>query len=115
MCEVGQKVAGLFVANDRADRQLDDHVTAMLTRAVRSHSVLAAAGAPVALKLEVIQRVQTFRSEDEYRSATSAVTAGRAATGNIFFAAKGDTAVAAVTGLDADRRLIDEHRCLIYC
>src|SRR5262249_40907746 len=59
--------------------------------------------------LQVVERVQPVGGDDVDRSAASAVAARRAAFGDIFLAAKGDTSVAAVAGFHADGRLIDEH------
>src|SRR5581483_3099982 len=83
---------------------------AVLSRAVRSHAVLAASAAPVALRLQVIERIQPSSGDDIDRSAAPAVAPGGAAFGDVLLAAEGDAAVPAVAGLHADGGLIDEHR-----
>jgi hypothetical protein len=71
--------------------------------------VLAAARFPIALKLEVIERVQAPRGDDPDRSTRTAVAAGRAAFRDELLASKGDAAFPAVSGFDANGGLVDEH------
>ena len=107
--EVRKDFVRVFVADDGADRQLDEDVFARETRAVRAHSVLAAARAPFALELEMVERVQTPGPDDVDRPAASAVAAGGSAFRDVLLTPEGDASIAAVAGFDADRRLIDEH------
>ena len=107
--EVGDDFLRCFVANDRSDRQLDGDVIAVVSGAVRAHAVLAAAGFPLALKLQVVERVQAPRGDDPDRSARAAVAAGRAAFRDELLAPKSDAAFPAVSGFDANGGLVDEH------
>src|SRR5438128_67609 len=109
LCEIGEQVASLLVADDGADRQLDDNISPVFAGAIGAHAVLAPARAPVALELEVIERVEPLRSDNVDGTAAAAIAAGGAAFGDEFLSAKGDAAVPAVTSFDVDGRLIDEH------
>ena len=109
MRQVGDELAGRFVADDGADRQLDGDVVAVVSGAVGAHAVLAAARLPFALKLQVVERVEAARGNDPDRSARAAVAAGRAALRDELLASKGNTAFPAVSGFDANGGLVDEH------
>ena len=102
-------LVGHFVADDGADRELDGDVFAVVARAVRAHAVLTATAFPLALKLQVVEGVVAFGPDDPHGSAGAAVAARGAAFRHELLAAEGDTTMAAITGLYADRRLIDEH------
>src|ERR1051326_849404 len=111
--QLRDQLAAVLVANHGADRKLDGDVFAMRARAVRAHAVLSASRFPLALKLEVIKRIESLRRLHVDRSAVAAVTAGRAALRYELFSAERDASVAAVAGLHSDACVIDEHRLFL--
>jgi hypothetical protein len=73
--------------------------------------MLAPATLPLALKLEVVEGVELPGSDDPYGAAYPAIAARGAPFGNELLAPECDAPVPAVTGFDANGRLIDEHHC----
>ena len=106
---IGKQIARFFVTNDGSNWKLDDDVIAVLARTIGAHAVLSAAGAPLALKLEVVESVQASRSDDVDRSAGSSVAARGTAFGDVLLAAERHTPIPTVAGFHADSGLVDEH------
>ncbi len=69
----------------------------------------SALGLVFGIEAEMNQRVVPLAGFHDHISALAAVAAGRAAARNIFFAAEGHAAVAAVPRLHSNFRLIDKH------
>jgi hypothetical protein len=109
--EVVDQLAGGFVVNDRADRDLQDDIFALAASAVRAFAVAAALGLVLRVVAKMDQSVVALAGFDDDVSAAAAISAGRAAARNKLLAAKGHAAVSAVAGLDLDSCLIDEHAC----
>src|ERR1019366_4147575 len=107
--EVGDEIAGGFVADYGTDRKIDRDVVSVKARAVRAHAVLAAAGFPLAPELQVVERVEPLGGDDPNRAPLAAVATGWAAFRHELLAPESNTAFAAVSGLDLDGCLIDEH------
>ena len=109
LSQVGDHVAGDLVTDDRPYRQLDRDVGAGVAGHPRAHTVLAAPRFPLALELEVVKRVEAPGRDDEHGSAAAAVSTGWAASGDELFAPERDASGPAVSGLDLDGGLVDEH------
>ncbi len=76
---------------------------------VRAFAVASALRLVFGIEAEMHQRVMPLAGFHDHVSALAAVAARRSAARNIFLAAKGHAAIAAVAGLDPNFCLIDEH------
>ena len=103
-------LAGFFVVDDGADRDLENDVDAFASGAVGAFAVASALGFVFRVKAEVDERVVTLAGFHDDVATLAAVAAGGAAARDKFLAAKGQTAVAAVAGFDSDCGFVDEHR-----
>jgi hypothetical protein len=108
MVEVGDRLAGFEVADDRADRHAQFHVLAAAAVAVRAHAVLAALGAEDARVAEIDERVEVAVGDGVDAAAAAAVAARRAALRHVFLAPEGGRAIAAVAGNDLDLGFVEE-------
>jgi len=98
--KIRQHPARFRLANHGAYRDPQDEVRTVLSVPVFPLPMPAASGPKVALEVEIYQRSQTFVGPEDNVPAPPAVTARRSAQRNVLFPAKGDTAVAPVSGLD---------------
>src|SRR5579862_7836076 len=100
--EVVQLFARLGVVNDRADRCLQLDRLAFMAGAVAALAMTAALGFVLGIEAEMEQRI-LVRSRDQVNvAAASAVAAAGTAVRYVLLAAKGKTAVAAVSSLYVD-------------
>src|SRR6266478_1264638 len=107
--EIGDGRA-LLVERQRADGNLQDHVLTGMPGAVRAFAVAAAIGLEFAIVAVTKQGVVVGIGFEIDAAAMAAVPAGGAAARYVFFAPKGDAAVAAVAGLHQYFGFINEHR-----
>src|SRR5450830_1873312 len=107
--EIGQDLACLLVAHDRAERQGNRQVLPPLAVAVRAQAVLAASGFEPRLMAKRIERVHRWVGREVDVAAVAPVAARRSPTGNEFFAPERDAPVATVSGLHMDMGFVDEH------
>src|SRR5581483_228560 len=78
--------------------------------AIAALTVAAALCLVLGIVAECQQRILMLRRDQYDVAAAAAVAAAGAAFRNVFFAAKGQTAVAAITGLHQNSCFVDEHR-----
>src|SRR5690242_21789649 len=107
--EIGDSRA-LIVEDQRADGNLQNHVRAGMTSAVRAFPVAAAIGFELAIVAVPQQRVVVRVRFEIDAAAMSAVAAGRTAARHVFFTPEGDAAVAAIAGFHEYFGFINEHR-----
>ena len=112
LVEVGQEDAVLGVVDERAGRDGDDEVLAVLAVHLLAHGRLAALGVPVVLAGEIEEGVFVRVGEEDDAAAVAAVAAIGAALGDVLFAAERDAARAAVTGLYVDLGFVNKHGVL---
>src|SRR5258706_2078201 len=108
--EVGDGFVGLLVVRNGANRNQQRHVVAGVASAVRTFAVAAAIGLEFAVVAVAQQRVVVGIGLEVDAAAAAAIAAGGSAARNVFFAAKRDAAVAAVTGFYVDFGFVNEHR-----
>jgi hypothetical protein len=109
LVEVGEQRLAVLLVDLRADRHLEHDIAAVGAVAVLAHAVTAALRLVMLLEAVVDQGVEPLDRARHDVAAAPAVAAAGAAAGDEFFAAEGETAVAAVAGLDFDDDFIDEH------
>ena len=107
--QVGQQVAAQGVAHDRARRHLQMEIAASLAVALGAFAATARVGAKVVLVAVIAQHRLARVDHQVNRSAAAAVAAIRPATRNVGLASEGRGAVAAVTSVNGDRDLVEEH------
>ncbi len=101
--------AAVAVADDRAGRDRDIQVLAALAEELALLAVRAVFCGKLPSVLEFDQRILSRVDGENHIAAAAAVSAVRAALGDIFFAAEGNAAVAAVARLDVDIGLVNKH------
>ncbi len=107
--EVVDELACVVVVKQGADGDVEDGVGTGGAGHVGAEAVAAALGLPLGVEAEVDEGVMGKRGAHEDVTAVAAVSAGGAAAGYEFFAAKGHGAVAAVAGFDSNSGFVDEH------
>src|SRR4051812_11953404 len=103
------QLATLKVIDDGANGNLQNDVVASLPGAVRAFAVAAALRIVLGIEAEVDQRVVRLARFHDDVAAAPAIAAARSTARNELLPAEGNAAVAAVAGLDADFRFINEH------
>src|SRR6185369_5209422 len=106
--QLDDALAGVGVADDRADGHAQDDVGGGGTVLVGAAPVLAVPRLVPARVAEVDQRVEVAVGERPDAAAAAAVAAVRAAERDELLAPKAQAAVAAVAGSDLDGRFVDE-------
>ena len=107
--QVAQQMATVAITNQGPGRNLDDHVLAAATEAIRALAMLAAVGFPMALVREVGQVGVTFGSANHDAAAVAPITAVGPAPRCVFLPAKTEAAVAPSPSSHKDRDAVDEH------
>ena len=112
--EVGEGFIRFAVVYHRADGNLQNHVGAGVAGAIRTFAVTA----PVSLEFTIVaiaeKRVVVGIGLEIDAPAIAAVAATGAAARNIFFAAKCDTAVAAVAGFYENLCFVNKHKISFF-
>ena len=106
--EIGDAFAGIGIGDHRAHRHPQHDVVGAAAVLVGAASVLSAFRAMDAREAIVDQRVDIAIGDRVDAAAATAVAAVGSAARNVFLAAKGGGAVAAVAGQYFDRRFVDE-------
>src|ERR1700674_5526364 len=109
-CEIGDGLAGLGVENKCSDRNLQNHVFAGVARAVGALAVPPAIGFEFAIVTVAEKGVVVDGGFEIDAAAISAITAGRTAARNGFFAAQGHATGAAAAGLHEYFGFLNKHR-----
>ena len=104
-------LAGLGVTHQRAPGDTDGETLAVLAGLPAALTVHAVGGHIFALVAEVHQRGHVVVHLQDDGAAVAAVTAVRAAGGNVFLPVKGHCTVAAVAGAAGDAGLVDKSIC----
>src|SRR6266849_328668 len=107
--EVGYGRA-LIVEDQRADGNLQDHVTTGMTGAVGAFAMAATIGLEFAIVTVAEQRVVVNVGFEIDAAAMAAVAARGTAAGHVFFPPEGHATIAAVAGLHEYFGFINEHR-----
>src|SRR5579862_7697947 len=112
--EIGEGFAGLTVVGEGADRNLQDHVSAGVARAVGAFAVAAAIGFEFAIVAVAQERVVVGIRFEINAAAMAAVATGGSAARHVFFAAKRDAAVAAIASFHQYFRFVDKHGITLH-
>ena len=104
------RFAGLFVKDQRADRNLQNHVRAGMPGAVGAFAVAPAIGLEFAIVAVAKQRVVVDVGFEKDAPAMAAVAAGRTAARHVFLAPERDAPVPAVAGLHEYFGFINKQR-----
>jgi hypothetical protein len=104
-----QDLASFGIESEGADGHGDLDGGAVAAGFIGAFAVAAAFGSVFGVEAEVEEGVVVFGGVEDDVAAATAVAAAGASAGDKFFAAEGETAVAAVAGLDFDDDFIDEH------
>src|SRR4051812_8078254 len=107
--EIVDQLAALNVVDDCAYWSLHDDVRAGLAGAVGAFAVASALRVVFGIEAEVNQRVMRLTRFHDHIAAATTVAARGAAARDELLPAEGNAPVAAVAGLDADFRFVDEH------
>ena len=107
--QVGDGFAGLVVIGDCAERNLQNHVPAGVTGAVRAFAVPAAVGFEFAIVAVTQKSVVVGIRFKVNAAAMAAVAARRSAARDVLLPAKGYAAIAAVAGLDRYFCFVSKH------
>ena len=99
---IGHDAAGSLVAYERAARDADRDVLAVLAGAALVETVFAVGRDKLALIAEIHQRGHMIVHNEDHIAASSAVAAVRPARRDELFAVEGDGTVAALAGVNAD-------------
>ena len=102
--------SGVAVADDGPGRDGDVQVRAAFTEEFPLLAVRAVFSDEFAAVFEFDERILARVCGEDHVPAAPAVAAVRPALGDVFFAAEGDAAVAAVARLDVNVGFIDKHR-----
>jgi hypothetical protein len=103
------RLAGDLLEHERADGNLDLHVTAGGAGPVGPLAVLAPSGFELGMEAEIDERVLAGGGNDDDGAAGAAVAAVRPAARDERLAPEAQAAAAAVTGQDVDVDFVDEH------
>ncbi len=107
--EVMHQLAGCIVVEQCANRHFEGKVLTRRAGHVRSQAVASALRLVLGVEAEVNQRVVGERGRHQHVAAVASVAAGRPAPGDEFFTPEGHTAIAAVSGMNANFGFIDKH------
>jgi hypothetical protein len=107
--KVDHKLAGFSVKNLCPYRNTHEFVSAVLAEPVRAFAVAAAFGLVLRVVSKVKQRVQAFVGFDPDIASDTAVTPGRSAAGNEFFAPERRDAVSTVARFNSYFGAIYKH------
>ena len=107
--QVSEQFLGIGITNHSAYRHTQHDVIGTATMLLGTGAMFPAFALIVGLIAEINQGAQSFISAQNDGAAAAAVTAGRTALWHIFFAAEGNNAIAAVTGLYVDLCVIIKH------
>src|ERR1700677_719800 len=102
-------LARRLVIYDRSNRNFQNYIFAFAAALVRAFAVTSTLGLVFGIEAEVHQRVVPLAGFHDHIAAVAPVASRWTAARNIFFAAKGHAAIAAVTRFDPYFCLIDEH------
>src|ERR1700728_2075674 len=102
-------IPGFVVIHDRSDRNFEHHVAAVAASLVRTFAVATAFGFMLGIEAEVHQGIVAFAGFHDDVAALATVAAGGTPPRDKLLPAKGHAAIAAVSGLDPNFRLIDKH------
>src|SRR5579883_3384165 len=108
--EVEELFPGFVVENRGSDRHLDSDAFAIVPGSVAAFAVAAALGGVLGIEAEMQEGIAVDGSDHGDVAAATAIAAARAATGDVLLPAKGQTAVAAIPGLDGNSCFVDEHQ-----
>src|ERR1700730_13105551 len=98
------------VVDNRPDRNFQNHIPAVASRLVGPFAVASALRGVLGIETEVHERVVALAGFHDYVAALAAVPSGWPAAGNELLAPESHAAIAAVSGLDSNFRLINKHR-----
>src|SRR5580700_5169676 len=107
--KIENPLARFLVIHDRSDRNFEENIFPFAPAFIRAFAMASALGLVFGIEAEMDQRVMPFAGLHDHVSAVATVATGRAAARNIFLAAKGHAAIAAVACLNSNFCLIDEH------
>src|SRR5215472_10574516 len=107
--QISDRLAGLLLKYQRADRYLQNQVFAGMPRAIRAFAVTPALGPEFAIVAVAQQRVVVGIRFQIHAASIAAIAARRPAARNVFLAAKRHAAVAAVPGLHINSGFINKH------
>src|SRR5262245_48951831 len=102
VCEIVEDLAGLVVVYNGPNGNFDGQVRAAPALAIAPFAVPASLRAERVIESEFQQSVFVGVGNEIDVAAAAAVATARTAARNELFAAKGDTAVPAITGFDCD-------------
>src|SRR6185369_6632439 len=108
--EIADRLAGVAIGDDGAQRHPDDQVVAAGAVTIAALAVGSALGVIVALVPEVEQRGERGIGFEEHGAAIASVAAVGAAAGDELLATEAHAPGAAVAALHEDVDLVDEHR-----
>jgi hypothetical protein len=100
---------GFVIVHNRSDGNLQKDVATVASGFVRTFAVASAFRAVFGIEAEVHQRVVALAGFHGHVAAFAAITARRTAAGDELLPTKGHAAIAAVSRLDPNFRLIDKH------
>src|SRR6266851_5097997 len=103
-------LAGLFVIENRAHRDLQRNVSAFGAGLVGAFAVAAASGLVFGIKAEVHQGVVALAGFHPHVAAPAAVATRGTAARNKLLSPEGHASVAAVAGFNLDSRFVYKHR-----
>ena len=106
--QIRQQLRSRVVVHHGAGGHAQDHVLAALAVAILVRTALARWRPVFVAIAKVEQRGQSFVHFEDHAAAVAAVAARGSALWDVLLSAKGDRAIAAVTAVDADARLVDE-------
>src|SRR5690348_5782283 len=110
LCEIEELLTGISVKDDGADWNGQNSWSAGAAVAIGAFAVTSALGLEFTIIAIAKERVVVGVRLDINVAAIAAVAAGWAAARNVFFAAKGHAAVAAIAGFDKNFGFVSKHR-----
>ena len=112
--QVADKLAGLILVDNRADRHLDHEIITRLACPVATRPVGAALCEELAGMAKIHKRIHATVRFQQDTAAITAITAVGTAERYVLLAPETDTAIATVPGTHLDCHFVDEfHGCLI--
>ena len=100
------QLVSLIIIRQGSDRYLNDLMIALTASLVPTHAILSALSTMHALKTKISKRIQPLITLQVDGTTITTITTIRSATRDIFFTTKTDTAIAAVSSLHPNCRLI---------
>src|SRR5215217_3632642 len=107
--EVVQHLAFLLVVYDRAQRNTNLQILAVLAMLIAAETVLSAPGAKDMVETEFEQGILVRIAKQVDAAAVTAIAPARTAARNKLFAAKGNATMPAITRVNGNLRFVDEH------